>query len=322
MTASARAPRLGNEYWQFNPEARRGAGEFRYEWVKILPAAANVVRQYKSTGVTLRQLFYRLVAAEMLPNTGQAYGSLSEWTAKARRGELSWVRSFPKLIDNGRNVERPHLWDSAADAQRWLSKLYMEPRARTQEHSIYIGVEKNGLKAQLFQWFAPLGLPVVALGGYASQTLADEVAEEILEDGRPAILIYAGDFDADGLDIPRDFAERVGRFEDVVRVALTPEQIEELAIPPQPGKWTSARARGFAEEYAELFETVYGTDLVQIELDAIEPTELRRIYTEAIDSYFDRDLWQECVSREEAENLKIDRAADEAEADAEEEDDD
>jgi hypothetical protein len=44
----------------------------------ILPDAAALVRSYgRDAGVTLRQLFYRLVAAEKLPNTQQAYGSLS-----------------------------------------------------------------------------------------------------------------------------------------------------------------------------------------------------------------------------------------------------
>lgn len=314
MTAtSARAPRRGNDFWQFNPDARRGAGEYRYNWHAILPEAARIVRSYTSTGVTLRQLFYRLVAAEMLPNTQQSYGSLSEWTAKARRGELAILRSFPTLIDNGREVLRPNLWTSAADAAAWLSERYMEPRSASQPTSIYIGVEKNGLKAQLFQWFAPLGLPVVALGGYASQTLADEVSEEIREDGRPALLIYAGDFDADGVDIPRDFAERVGRFEDVERVALTPEQIEEMNIPPQPGKWSSSRAQGFAEEHRELFETVYGTDLVQIELDAIAPDDLRRIYQDAIDAHFDVDAYDDAMAHERGEQAKIDALAEEAE---------
>lgn len=315
--------RTGNEYWQFNPALKRrcppcegegilrggsvcgycdgtGRGGFSYSWRLILPAARRVVLSYKETGVTLRQLFYRLVAAEMLPNTAQSYGSLSEWTAKARREE-----GFPALIDNVRSVERPHLWDDAAEAADWLLERYMEPRASTQEWNIYVGVEKNGLKAQLFQWFAPLGLPVLALGGYSSQTLADEVATEIREDGRPAVMIYAGDFDADGVDIPRDFRERVGCFEEVERVALTPEQIEELRLPPQPGKWSSSRARAFAEEHAELFESVYGFDLVQIELDAIPPDTLRSVYREGIDEYFDIELWRERVEHEKGERAKI-----------------
>lgn len=305
MAVSASAPRVGNEFWQFNAEARRGAGEFRYNWHAILPAAARIVRSYKTTGVTLRQLFYRLVAAEMLPNTQQAYGSLSANTAEARRGESKYVDSFPALIDNNREVTRPELWRNAQEAADWLHDRYMEPRAAEQEFNIYVGVEKKGLVAQLFQWFAPLGLPVVALGGYPSQTLCDEVREEIDDDGRPAVLIYAGDFDADGEDIPRDFEARVGEFYEVKRVALLPEQVETMALPPQPGKWTSARAQGFAAKYADLFEDVYGVDLVQIELDAIPPTDLRRIYQEGVDEFYDRRALEPALAHERVEKAKI-----------------
>lgn len=318
-TVSARAARAGNDFWQFNPDARRGAGEYRYNWARILPAAAGIVRTYKTTGVTLRQLFYRLVAAEMLPNTQQAYGSLSSNTAEARRSG-----GFPALIDNNRSIDRPHLWESAADAASWLAERYMEDRSSTQPHNIYIAAEKNGLKAQLFQWFAPLGLPVLALGGYASQTLCDEVYEDTRKKGRagrPHILIYAGDFDADGEDIPRDFEQRAGCFDEVVRVALTPEQIETMQLPPQPGKWTSARAQGFAEKYQDLFEDVYGIDLVQIELDAIPPTDLRRIYQEAIDEYYDYEARDEVLRHEERERGKVEALA-EQDTDELEEDDD
>jgi hypothetical protein len=55
-----------------------------------------------ATGVTLRQLYYRLVAAQLIPNTQNAYTSLSRNTARARR-----EGRFPRLIDLGRQVDRP-----------------------------------------------------------------------------------------------------------------------------------------------------------------------------------------------------------------------
>jgi hypothetical protein len=310
MATSARAARIGNEFWQFNPDARRGAGEYRYNWPAILGRAAQLVRSYgEDAGVTLRQLFYRLVAAEYLPNTQQAYGSLSSQSAEARRGHSKFYRgTFPRLMDRGRDIDRPHLWTDAGDAASWLADRYMEDRASTQPQNLYVVVEKNALRGQLFQWFAPLGLPVIALGGYPSQTLADQVYDDTREPtrrGKPNILIYAGDFDADGQDIMRDFVERASCFDEVEHVALTPEQIEEFALPPQPGKWTSARARGFAEKYEELFRDVYGIDLVQIELDALPPEDLRRVFQERIDGYFDRDAFEEVVAHERREKRKV-----------------
>lgn len=42
------------------------------EWPELLEKAAVIVESY-DTFVTLRQLFYRLVAAQLLPNTLNAY---------------------------------------------------------------------------------------------------------------------------------------------------------------------------------------------------------------------------------------------------------
>jgi hypothetical protein len=310
-------PRRGNAYWTFNPDARRGAGEFRYNWQAILPEAATLVRSYRREGsdeatVTLRQLFYRLVASERLPNTQQAYGSLSSMTAEARRGDSRHFHGvFPGLMDRGRDIDRPHQWETAEEAATWLGERFMVDRSSNQPVNLYVVVEKNALRGQLFQWFAPMGLPVIALGGYPSQTLADQVYEDAHERGRgrPNVCIYAGDFDADGQDIARDFEERASCFDEVVHCALTPEQIEQFALPPQPGKWASARARGFAEKYADLFESVYGYDLVQIELDALPPEELRRIYTEAIDVHFDYPAYDERVAHEKREQRKVDALA-------------
>jgi hypothetical protein len=56
----------------------------RRNWKHILQDAARIVES-DDTGVTLRQLFYRLVAAQILKNTESDYKQLSNWTAAARR---------------------------------------------------------------------------------------------------------------------------------------------------------------------------------------------------------------------------------------------
>lgn len=72
----------------------------RVDWSAIVVKAADIVATY-DTGVTLRQLFYRLVAAELLPNTKVAYTTLSRVTAQARR-----AGTFPPLIDRTRRIHR------------------------------------------------------------------------------------------------------------------------------------------------------------------------------------------------------------------------
>jgi hypothetical protein len=70
----------------------------RTGWAPIIERAAEIVYSY-ATSVTLRQLFYRLVSEQVIPNTQTAYKRLSALTAEARR-----AGEFPDLIDRGREI--------------------------------------------------------------------------------------------------------------------------------------------------------------------------------------------------------------------------
>jgi len=265
----------------------------RLDWPAILSEAVEIVHSY-DTGVTLRQLFYRLVAAEILPNTRVAYQTLSRQTAEARR-----ERVFPALIDRTRSIHRFRTFAGPDDARRWLRRIYRRDRTEGQEFSIYIGIEKAGIVEQLESWFGDLGIPILALGGYTSQTYVDEIEEDVRSQGRPAVLIYAGDFDASGEDIERDFLERTACFGTVVRVALTTQQIEEHDLPEQMGKTTDSRAGRFVARHGRL---------VQVELDALPPDVLRQFFEEAIGRFWDADTHRAVLARETDESESLDAA--------------
>lgn len=262
----------------------------RLDWPTILATAASIVRVY-DTGVTLRQLFYRLVAAEILPNTKVAYSTLSHVTAGARR-----AGTFPALIDRTRDVHRYTSFHGPADATDWLCRIYRRDRTEGQEVSLYLGVEKAGIIEQLRSWFGDYGIPILALGGYSSQTYIDQVVEDVERQERPAVLIYAGDFDPSGEDIDRDFQVRTNVFDEVVRIALTAEQIKEFDLPEQLGKTTDSRARGFVERHGRL---------VQVELDALPPDILRGLFQDAIGPHWDTSEYESVLRREEDERSTL-----------------
>ncbi len=260
--------------------------EPRLDWDGVLHHAAAVVRSYE-TSVTLRQLFYRLVSAQLIPNTTSAYKVLSKRTAEARRdGE------FPDLIDRGRAIHRPTAWDSPEQILTAAHRSYRRDRTEGQDVSIYVGVEKAGLVIQLESWFGERGIPILALGGYSSQSYIEDIKKDVAEQGRPAVLLYAGDFDPSGEDIDRDFVERAGCWRDVVRVALTREQVDEHELPMNVGKVADSRAASFVERHGEL---------LQVELDALPPETLRAVYEEALALYWDDDAYRRTLKREAAE---------------------
>lgn len=259
-------------------------------WQSILQRAADIVSSY-DTGVTLRQLFYRLVSALLLPNTQSAYKGLSRKSAEARRQGL-----FPDLLDRTRHIHRNLTFESATEARSWLAALYRRDRTEFQDVSLYLGVEKNGLVEQLSSWFGDLGVPILALGGYASQSYVDNVRGDVLARERPSVLLYAGDFDPSGEDISRDFVKRTGCFDEVRRIALLAEQVERYNLPPQLGKATDSRASGFIRRHGRL---------VQVELDALDPNTLRELFQRAIDDYWDVSAYEESLTLEREERKRM-----------------
>lgn len=262
----------------------------RIAWPGVIARAAEIVASY-DTPVTLRQLFYRLVAEELLPNSRPAYNHLSKLTAEARRGG-----SFPALIDRTRSIHRYTTFESPEAAKGWLARIYRRDRTEGQDKALYLGVEKNGIVAQLQAWFGDLGVPILALGGYSSQTYVDEIANDVAMDGRESVLVYAGDFDPSGEDIDRDFLERTGCLDQVVRVALTAEQIHKYDLPEQMGKATDSRAAAFIRRHGKL---------VQVELDALPPEVLRQLYREALEEYWDEETFKAVLASEREEATRL-----------------
>jgi hypothetical protein len=266
----------------------------RIDWPAGIGRARDIVESY-TTSVTLRQLFYRLVSVLLIPNSQVAYKRLSALTAEARRDG-----TFPALIDRGRSIHEYQWFTGADDALTWLSRIYRLDGTRDQDVSLYLGVEKAGMVIQLESWFGDLGVPVLALGGYSSQTYTDEVAAHARERDRPAVLLYAGDFDPSGEDIDRDFIERCGCWDKVIRVALNTGQVRDYRLPVNPGKVTDSRAVGFIERHGSL---------MQVELDALDPDDLRGLYQEAIDRYWDTSAYERVLGDEAVGRSRLREAA-------------
>ena len=262
----------------------------RIQWGLVLDAARRIVESY-DTPVTLRQLHYRLVAAQLIPNVVAAYKRLSALTAAARRDG-----TFPDLIDRTRQIHEYEWWVSPQAALDDAARYYRRDRTEGQHVSVYLGVEKAGIVNQLQLWFGDLGVPILALGGYDSQSHVDVVVRHAQEQGRPAVLLYAGDHDPSGHDILRDFIERTDCWKHTRRVALTPEQVDEHQLPEAMGKTTDSRAKGFVERFGRL---------VQVELDALPPDVLRVLFSDAVAEFWDTSTYEAVVARETTERAAL-----------------
>jgi hypothetical protein len=320
----------------------------RGAWPDIIrPTAAAIVKSY-DTGVTLRQLFYRLVS---LPHDHPArlYNTLTEYTALAGNS-ADWRResNFPELVDQTREItgggagyESPQQYiaemlDDAAD-------YYSRNPTENQPYQIWLGTEKSGLVNQLRSWFSRRGLHIISLGGYASQGYVTDIVRTVRSDGRPAVLLYAGDHDPTGWSILQNFVDRTGCWSgnrelrgynprtiprhrgdkkghkgkrgvipnyDLYRkykVALTPEQCVQYKLPRNYAKEADNNLNTFGENFNHTLtdaERALGRG-VQIEVDALEPTTLRDLFTQRIDKYWDAAAFEAMQAQERADLAEL-----------------
>jgi hypothetical protein len=201
-------------------------------------------------------------------------------------------------VDNGRRIVRAQSFTGSDAALDYIRRIYCRDRTEGQDMTVYIGVEKATMVAQLQSWFLDRGLTIIALGGYASQSYVDRVADDAEDRDRPAVLLYAGDFDPSGEDIDRDFVARTGCFDEVVRVALTPEQVDAYNLPPAPGKDKDRRAAAFTARHGRL---------VQVELEALDPNDLRVLYEQALEPFWDTSTFRRSLEQEKADLAELRR---------------
>jgi hypothetical protein len=267
----------------------------RKAWSPIVSRAAEIIAEYE-TAVTLRQVFYRLVAEAMIANSENDYKQLSRLTAYARRNG-----TFPTLLDRTRTIERPITFDSPVDGLQALADEYRRDRLEGQETLPVLVVEKATLVAQVTSWFDGLSIPVAALRGYASESFERSVMDLVAgELERDVELLYCGDFDPTGEDIPRAFEQNTGL--GLRRVALTAEQVDEYELPAAPGKATDSRAGAFVARHGRL---------VQVELEALPPETLHALLEAELDQLIDRDLVAKAREHEQRERDGLSRLADE-----------
>lgn len=214
--------------------------------------------------------------------------------------------AFEQFSDHDRSVlgetefESESLDDSIERAKgqvkAWMNNFY---RNRWENQPIIpeVWIEKKALQGVFGSVCDDKGVALAPCKGYPSLTFLNEAVkrfEEVKMEGKTPIILYFGDYDATGEDIPRSIEEnleRLGEYVEVKRIALMKSQVIDLNLPPAPTKSTDSRAANW-------------DGLGQVELDAVEPNLLKRMCENAIDEQFDEDIYQEMRDKLEEERVE------------------
>jgi hypothetical protein len=254
--------------------------------------------------MTVRQLFYRLVSQGVIAKTEAEY----KQTVIRLTGQMRLAGRIPFgwIADNTRWMRKPRTHSSLEEALEHTARTYRRSVWDDQDAYVEIWLEKDALAGVLCGVTEKWDVPLMVTRGFASLSFLYEAADAIEAEGKPAFLYYFGDHDPSGLDIPRAVEARLREFAPEAdisfeRVAVTPEQIEELELETRPTKKTDSRSKNFVGE--------------SVEVDAIEPRRLKQICRECIEQHIDHkahlslmkiELEERATLREIAANLTTD----------------
>lgn len=203
--------------------------EYNLDKEATIEACLSILSEYAGA-VTLRQLYYQLVARGLETNDDKVYKRLTSILADARReGQIP----YDALEDRGRSFREgsfhndPAFWGSQHvidRVRRWIQDIPAEAAALSrwagQPHYVSVWVEKEALASVIEAVCSKQGVAWTACKGYPSLSLLYDYAKAVVafysmwdveyladkinyeEPLRPVIL-YLGDHDPDGLTIPR-----------------------------------------------------------------------------------------------------------------------
>ena len=241
---------------------------------------------------TCRSVFYRLVSRRAVPKTEAAYQGVV--VRLLTRMRLDGAVPFEWITDGTRLRRKPNSARNMAAALERFQEGYRRDLWQDQDAYVEVWAEKDAITGVLFEETWVYDVPLMSCRGYPSVTYLHSAAEEIARQQKPAYLYYFGDHDPSGVDITRNVEARLREFAPTAeihfeRVAVTLKQIKKLHLPTRPTKTTDSSSKGFSGE--------------SVEVDAIEPKELRRILRTCIS----RHLSQEAIdANERTEQLERD----------------
>lgn len=270
----------------------------------LVPAAIEVLRQYNSR-VTIRQLYYRLLSKGIIKNSISSYNTLIRELVKARRdGRIPYEafedrtrHSIEGAYPNPQYDDEKDLFKSAIETYENSEEDALESLKCSSrdyglpfwwEQPIYteVWVEKQALNNLFEPITEKYRVTFVPCRGYPSLSLLYDCSKRlrIVPSYRKIHILYFGDFDVRGINImeniDRSLNDEFGIRANLIRYALTKEQIDQYQLPPAPTKKTDTMARGWIETQGD----------VAWELDALEPNILEAIIENTIKEQINFDV--------------------------------
>lgn len=261
---------------------------FRSEALNLISQINGIIEEYRADGfiLTVRQLYYQLVARAIIPNTLRDYKRIAQLVNDAKlAGLIDWAM----LEDRTRAFVRRNRWESQQQLLDGCASQYHMDMWATQDSRVFVVVEKEALVGVLEGVCGEFDAPLLAARGYPSGSVLREFSrDDIMENSaQSCIVLHLGDHDPSGIDMSRDLRERISLFAEeevkLHRIALNMDQVQEQKPPENPAKATDSRFADYRKKFGKS----------SWELDAINPHYLADLVRKNIRRYIDQPAWEE-----------------------------
>jgi hypothetical protein len=223
--------------------------------------------------------------------TKNEFDNVGETLVNMRRGQIipmEWLRDDKAVLGD------TAWWESVIEFTKYTRDLAEEfemDRQQGQERRIILCCEAAGMVPQLRNYTSKYHVPVYSGGGFDSLTAQHTISKHVAA-YENVLLLHIGDYDKAGKDIYKALSENVKAFTSrlggtvkPIRLAVTPEQIEELNLPYE---YEDDDSKG-----------------KKVQAEAIDPKVLKRIVIDEIESNLDMELYAKNVERETKERDKL-----------------
>lgn len=230
--------------------------------INLIETAQAVLVEYHP--MTVRQVYYQLVSRQVIENNRGQYQAVSNALVSARKEGLipwGWIE------DRLRRPRSVAMWADLPDFAEMAVKAYRRDVWPEQPGYIECWLEKDALSGIFESVLNPYGVTLNVGRGYDGWASIHNAAERF-KSGYDVTVLYFGDFDPSGEDMVRSLAERLSFFgcnPEIIKCALTFEDVKRYNLPPDFTKATDTRSAAFVAKYGDL----------AVELDALPASVLQ-----------------------------------------------
>ncbi len=282
---------MNETVYEASPIKTKRKRRTKLEMEKFLDALVELVRPIQPA--TVRQVFYAATVKHLVEKMETGCDAVGRALLQLRReGRVP----YPWVVDNTRAMRKPRTFNTWEDALESTAQTYRRSLWSDVDAYVEVWLEKDALSGVVYRETASWDVPLMVCRGFSSETFLYEAAEVIKGCNKPTFLYYFGDHDPSGLAIDRQIVQRLGGFAPKAeihfrRVAVLPGQIADWSLPSRPVKPKDARARNWQGEC--------------VELDAIDPRQLRQLARECIERHISPELLTRHKQIEKAERQTL-----------------